>query len=139
MSRKKIETGLRVGNFIVERKHGRLVFSDLNGIISHSIDIGTAKGVVMSELYDACQERNDNALKLMTGYMSVFEFVLSVIPFSKDGDFLSDLYRLAEKHLESTRDMYRCEEGDEETILKEERERVALEEAVMKEDVKAEC
>lgn len=126
---------LRVGNFVVRLEPERVKFSDMSMLAVHSISRRTAKGEVMTMLYDMAKKGDEDARRLLQNYCAVMYNTLLTVPFNTDQEdgfvYMQELQRLNEECIKRGRAVYGVEENPSD-------EKEAKDMDVVKDVVKAE-
>lgn len=127
---------LRVGNFVVRLEPERVKFSDMSMLAVHSISKRTAKGEVMTMLYDMVKKGDEDAKRLLQNYCAVMFNTLLTIPFNTDQEdgfvYMQELQKLNEECIKRGRAVYGVEENPSEE--KDQKDIEAVKDAVKTEE-----
>lgn len=108
---------MRVGNFVVRLEKERIRFSDIGNLAVHSVDRRTAKGEVMSMLYEQARE-DEHAKELLQNYCAVMFNTILTVPFNttqEDGFiYMAELQKLNEECIRRGKAVYGVEENPSE-------------------------
>ena len=127
---------LRVGNFVVRLEPERVKFSDISMLAVHSISRRTAKGEVMTMLYDMAKKGDEDAKRLLQNYCAVMFNTILTVPFNTDQEdgfvYMNELQKLNEDCIRRGRAVYGVEENPSEE--KEQKDIEAVKDAVKTEE-----
>lgn len=79
----------RAGNFILHPEGDHIKVTDINGVVSHRIHRGTAKGSLLDIMLRSARDGEGDAVEHCKTYVAVMHEVLSCVP---DGDFFLALH-----------------------------------------------
>lgn len=113
---------MRVGNFVVRLEPERIRFCDIGNLAVHSIDRRTAKGEVMTMLYQQARE-DENSKTLLQNYCAVMFNTLLTVPFNTEQEdgfiYMAELQKLNEECIRRGKAVYGVEDEPSEDKEKE--------------------